>query len=313
MKPVVVHISNWHTNWIIGGIFREAAEACALEPAWQIHSTSRRDFLYPRVLKGRFNPQLGELNVYAHQDTYFSVFAHESQKLQITRNRVYFTHLNLGQTLSENQITSLRFCERILVQNVKMEEYLLTAGISKSVIVRVPGAVNRDIYKPIDTIPERGFVLFAGNFKYRKNPDLIAQVIASMPDIDFVIHGQNWEAFPAEFLKGLPNLKRIDFKLKRQPELMRRASLYVSLSLVEGGPYTVLEALASGTPVVATDTGFCAEFINHSNGQLLRNPPNLDLVENSIRQSLKLKKNVWNQDLLKGKWQWKDLGQLIYD
>jgi len=312
VKPVVVHISNWHTKWIIGGIFREAAEACALKPYWNVYPTSKRDFLNPHVLRVKTNPIKGELNVYAHQDTYFSVFASNPQQITSSRNRVFFTHFNVGQNPSASQILSLRYCEKILVQNESMESYLISAGVSKNAVVRAPGAVSRDIYKPSQTIPDNQFALFSGDFKYRKNPDLIAKVICSMPDTDFVIHGQNWEIFPPKILNGLPNLKRIDFKLKEQPKLMRQASLYISLAVVEGGPYPVLEALASGTPVVATDTGFCAEFVNDANGILLPNPAEVSQVQYSIREGLKLKESVWNQDLLNGKWQWKDLGELIF-
>jgi glycosyltransferase involved in cell wall biosynthesis len=107
-------------------------------------------------------------------------------------------------------------------------------------------------------------------------------------------------------------MTRIDFDLKKQPQLIRQASTYVSLALIEGGPYPVLESLASGTPVVATNTGFCAEFVNDSNGRLLPNQPNLKLIHNSIRDAIGMKENVWWKDLLDGTWQWKDLGQLIY-
>jgi glycosyltransferase involved in cell wall biosynthesis len=134
-----------------------------------------------------------------------------------------------------------------------------------------------------------------------------------MPDINFIVHGKNWEIFPPEFLNGLSNLKRLDFDLVNQPNLIKDASLYVSLALIEGGPYPVLEALASGTPVVATDTGFCAEFVNANNGILLPNSPELESVIAAIRQALNLKGQVWDQDLLFGKWQWKDLGSLIFN
>jgi glycosyltransferase involved in cell wall biosynthesis len=312
VRPVVVHISNWHTKWIIGGIFREAAQAFAVQPYWRVYPTSKKDFLNPHVLKGKMALHKGELNVYAHQDTYFSVFASNSKQIIGSRNRVFFTHFNVGQNPSESQISSLKYCERILVQNKNMESYLISVGISRHVIVRAPGAVNRDIYMPNHVIPEEKFVLFSGDFKYRKNPDLIAKVIYSMPDTDFVIHGQNWEIFPPKLLSGLPNLRRVNFDLKDQSELMRRASLYVSLAIIEGGPYPILEALASGTPVVATDTGFCAEFINDANGMLLPNPPELSQVQSSIIEGLKLKESVWNQDLLHGRWQWEDLGNLIF-
>lgn len=310
--PVVVHISNWHTKWIIGGIFREAAAATALRPYWRVYPTSKRDYLNPHVLKGRISSLMGDLNVYAHQDTYFSAFASNPEQITRSRNRVFFTHFNIGHNPNESQISSLKYCERILVQNQSMEKYLISVGISQEVIVRAPGAVNRDIYYPSHSKSDKNFVLFSGDFKYRKNPDLIAKVICSMPDTDFVIHGQNWQIFPSEILSGLPNLRIIDFNLKEQPGLMRQASLYVSLAVVEGGPYPVLEALASGTPVLATDTGFCAEFINDANGILLPNPAELSQVQQSIREGLKLKESVWNQDLLHGKWQWEDLGKLIF-
>jgi len=312
VKPVVVHISNWHTKWIIGGIFKEAAEACFLQPYWNIYPTSRKDFLNPHVLKGKISPLKGELNIYAHQDTYFSLFTNNPEQIINSRNRVFFTHFNIGQNPTESQISSLKYCERILVQNESMESYLISAGISEEIVARAPGAVSRERFHPDGAIPHQQFVLFSGNFKYRKNPELIAQVISVMPEVEFVIHGLNWEEFPKELLNGLPNLKRIDFEFKEQPKLMRMASLYVSLAVIEGGPYSVLEALASGTPVVATDTGFCSEFINDANGILLSNPPAFGQIQDSIRAGLKLKESVWNQDLLQGKWQWEDLGNLIF-
>ena len=312
MNSIVVHISSWHTKWIIGGIFREASEACSIKPTWRVYSNSKRDVLNLYVLKSRINPAVGKLNIYAHQDTYFSIFSRMPAQITNTRNRVFFTHFNEGQTPTKQQINSLQYCEKILVQNEAMENFLTSEGISKDRIFRAPGAVSRATYKPSSNLPECKFVLFSGDFKYRKNPDLIAQVITSMPDINFVVHGQNWEIFSSEFLYGLPNLKRLNFDLKNQPQLMRQASLYVSLALIEGGPFPVLEALASGTPVVATDTGFCAEFIKESNGRLLPNPPEPDLVMTCIRQALEIKRSVWNQDLLHGAWQWKELGELIY-
>lgn len=311
-KPIVVHLSNWHTKWIIGGIFREASAACSIRPSWRVYPTSKKDSLNLKVLKGRVTSEIGDLNVYAHQDTYFSVFSRLPNQIKNNRNRVFFTHFNGGQIPSEMQISSLEYCERILVQNEKMQNYLTSVGVGREKIVRAPGAVSRDVFKPGMHLPEKRFVMFSGDFKYRKNPDLIAQVITHMPDIEFVIHGKNWDSFPPELLRASANLTRLDFDLGRQASLIRQASLYVSLSLVEGGPYPILEALASGTPVVATDTGFCAEFINSDNGILLPNPPELSSVLVAIRQSLDLKDSTWNQDLLKGKWQWKDLGDLIF-
>jgi glycosyltransferase involved in cell wall biosynthesis len=311
-KPLLVHISNWHTKWIIGGIFREAAEACSIKPSWRVYSTSKKDYLNPKVLMTKLNPRFGGLNIYAHQDTYFSIFSSNPEKVKSKRNRVFITHINDGHSLSNENIVSLQYCERILVQNEGMESLLISLGISKDKIVRAPGAVNRSTYNPSAELPESRYVLFSGDFKYRKNPQLISRVIASMPEVNFVVHGLNWEVFNTEFLNGLANLKRVDFSLENQPHLMRQASLYVSLALIEGGPYPVLEALASGTPVVATNTGFCAEFVNQSNGRLLPNEPDVGIVKRAIQEGIELKESLWDKDLLHDKWQWRDLGELIY-
>lgn len=309
----MVHISNWHTNWILAAIFRESAQANGIRPAWRVYQTGRKDLINPKVVKGKITNLIGALNVYAHQETYFSIFKKNPSQITSNRNRVYFTHFNEGQSLSQENIHSLMHCEKILVQNDGMKLYLESVGVEKQKIVKIPGAVDRTVYFPGLEPPDREYVLFSGDFKYRKNPELVAQIIQRMPDIDFIIHGKNWQIFPNGFFESMPNVLRLDFDISRQAKLMRSASAFVTLSYIEGGPYSVLEALASGTPVVATDTGFCREFINSSNGILLPNIPDKNEVESSIRTVLKLKKLLWGRDLLNGKWQWRDLGRLIYD
>jgi len=43
---------------------------------------------------------------------------------------------------------------------------------------------------------------------------------------------------------------------------MRDASVFLSNSWFVGGPFPVLEALASGMPALATNTGFALDLIN---------------------------------------------------
>ena len=101
MNSIVVHISSWHTKWIIGGIFREASEACSIKPTWRVYSNSKRDVLNLYVLKSRINPAVGQLNIYAHQDTYFSIFSTMPAQITNTRNRV-FSHISMKVKLQIN-------------------------------------------------------------------------------------------------------------------------------------------------------------------------------------------------------------------
>lgn len=311
-ENTVVHIARWHTKWILGAIFREAADSTSVKPIWRIYATSRRDYFDFKVIRSKILNRTGSLNIYTHQDTFFSVFQNNPNQISERRNRVYFTHFNEGHSLSIQEINALKYCERILVQNEGMRSYLLANGIRPEKIVKIPGAVDRRVFSPASKPSDKKYVLFSGDFKHRKNPELIAEVILSMKNIDFVIHGRNWEVFPKKLFENSSNLTVLDFEFTQHPDLIRKASAYVSLSLIEGGPYSVLEALASGTPVVATNTGFCSEFIDSSNGVLLPNFPKLREVETAIVKAVGLKEQVWRQDLLKGKWQWQELGRLIY-
>ena len=52
------------------------------------------------------------------------------------------------------------------------------------------------------------------------------------------------------------NFEYFEFQYKRSPELYDRASVFLSLSTLEGGPLPAIEALMSGCSAVLTDTGF---------------------------------------------------------
>ena len=93
---------------------------------------------------------------------------------------------------------------------------------------------------------------------------------------------------------------------------MQEASAYLSLSKLEGGPYTTIEALASGTPCVVTSTGWNPEIINKSNGILLPLEPTTAQIIAAIDQAILMKEKVRHLDLLEGKFSWEQLGRSIY-
>ena len=74
----------------------------------------------------------------------------------------------------------------------------------------------------------------------------------------------------------------------------------------------ILEALASGTPVIATNTGFAKDLITHENGFII--PEGLDREGWRTRfvELLKMKDTVHNIDLLEGKFTWSKLGADFY-
>ncbi|MFZ4599534.1 MAG: glycosyltransferase, partial [Terrimicrobiaceae bacterium] len=194
----------------------------------------------------------------------------------------------------------------------------LAEGVLESKIQITYGAIDKQKFSPsgeaaeLDTQLSDNYVLFSSDCKNRKNPEKILALIAFMPDIEFVIHGKSWKLQYSKKMSDLPNLKYFEFDFKIQPYLMRSASAFVSLSTLEGGPYPLLEALASGTPVVASRTGFSEDFVDASNGYIVEHDDNLNKISLCIRGALGLKAQVRGSDLTKKDLSWGRLGNDLY-
>jgi glycosyltransferase involved in cell wall biosynthesis len=135
-----------------------------------------------------------------------------------------------------------------------------------------------------------------------------------MPELKFIFHGNGWKRFFLQEFKKLPaNCEFHSFRITKHAEFMRQASVYLSLSKIEGGPYPTLEALASGTPTVATNTGWNSELIDVHNGFLVEDYTTDSQIVKYITQCIDIKKSVFNLNLLPNHLTWQTLGYLIYN
>jgi glycosyltransferase involved in cell wall biosynthesis len=70
--------------------------------------------------------------------------------------------------------------------------------------------------------------------------------------------------------------------------------------------------LASGTPFLATDTGFARDLVTDDSGFLVSEDRNLDLWGSLLTRLITIKESVRNKDLLHGKYTWVQLGADFY-
>jgi glycosyltransferase involved in cell wall biosynthesis len=141
-----------------------------------------------------------------------------------------------------------------------------------------------------------GPILFVGGNMQRKGLTTLIQasqlVIAEYPSIKFYIVGQDTKIniFQKmvyqlgvennfEFLGWISNEQLIS--------LYRQARIFVMPSLMEAFGVALLEAMACGTPVVATRVGGIPEFIEHGNNGLLVEPGNPEELANALLSILK--------------------------
>lgn len=121
--------------------------------------------------------------------------------------------------------------------------------------------------------PERGPILFPGAPVGRKNLDAVLRCIAVRSDSDLgsvslEISGANAQDFPAVAarIRDMGLEKRVRWlgqvPQDQMPQLFANASVVVYPSLYEGFGFPPLEAMAVGTPVVASDRGSLPEVLD---------------------------------------------------
>lgn len=173
------------------------------------------------------------------------------------------------------------------------------AGLSSDIVAEIErtekGGASRESnsYEAI----QGPYVLYVGGLDWRKNVD---RLIAAWPRLapqlltttHFVIAGDAPELV-AEQLRSAWIGSRLDPQLfhyfghvsnERLVHLYRRAELVVQPSLMEGFGLTALEALACGTPVVASRTGALPEVVAARDA--LFDPENVDDIAGTISQAL---------------------------
>lgn len=141
-------------------------------------------------------------------------------------------------------------------------------GVAAERIVVVPGGVDPAFSPRADAgaaraalgLGERPYVLTVASRTARKNLAVLAGPAAALADHGYALYaaGGSRPQFRGERLAGsVAELGHVDDRLL--PGLYAGAAAFVLPSLYEGFGLTALEALASGTPVVASDRGALPE------------------------------------------------------
>jgi glycosyltransferase involved in cell wall biosynthesis len=139
-------------------------------------------------------------------------------------------------------------------------------------IIEIPGGVDAGWLAPeVSAVDGPRRVLFLGRYERRKGIEELNQVILSKPKWMNRAHFR--------FVGPIPEERRLDAAhvsyagalsdRERILDELRRADVLVCPSHAEGMPNVILEAMASGLAVVATDVGAVAELVDESNGRLI--------------------------------------------
>lgn len=191
--------------------------------------------------------------------------------------------------------------ELVIVGSQQLFENGKKLGIDSNKMVIIPNAVDLSFFRHNRTYshsPRK--VLFVGRLFSLKGPHLLIEaarlVIKKIPDTQFLIVGNGpMRKQLVNLVKSYNISKNVVFcgELEDVREKMKESDLYVRPSLLEGFPYGVLEAMASGLPVLATNIGGTTDLLTHEKTGYLVNPGNIIELANAIIKLLS------NSDALK--------------
>ena len=276
-NPCLVITRN-QDSWVIGGLIREAAQSIGRN--FDVYYvTERRLKIQNPVHYINFNRIKNKEKIFFAHQKLFIRFATKgffnSQSI-----KVFVTHL-VGNDLFD-LVKYDKYISTYIVMNSEVERQLNEKCISKTKIVKAYGAVDEKQYR--QTNVNKKYALIVGKYSERKNGETIKKIILNNPNIEFKIHGDGWNKFFNNIV--LPNLRIYPFKKSKNAKLISEAGCLLSISEMEGGPITVLEALSCRIPVIGSKTGFIPEIIKGDTGMIVSNHLDFKEISKCLRKIL---------------------------
>ena len=186
--------------------------------------------------------------------------------------------------------------ERIVAVSRPLVEEVVSLGVARERVALVMNGVDADLFKPRDRaaaraelgLPAGPLAVYIGNLKPEKGVLDLARAWHHVPEGNLVmvgdgpLHGDIAAKAPAERVRLIPREP-----LERVPLYMAAADVVVLASHSEGTPNVVLEALACGRRVVATNVGGIPDLITDESLGLLVPPHDPEALATAIARALR--------------------------
>lgn len=216
-----------------------------------------------------------------------------------TTNRFDYWLLGLMEKSSINKATIVNSPSKALADLVKKE------FVIQNQIEIIYNPIDTDMFSPkVDKMKNSHNsikVLFVGGLTDRKGLHILAhaipKVIEKVENVNFVILGNDSKGVEGfkSMKKYMLNIfeekevsKKIEFidrvPYKKLPEFYNDADISVVPSLYDNSPYTCLEAMSCGLPVIGTFAGGMPEYIDDGKNGIIIPPANIDSLAEALTE-----------------------------
>lgn len=201
---------------------------------------------------------------------------------------------------------ALREADAIISVSTRMKEKIVELGVNPGKVFVIPNAVDLELFRPPSKRDMEDIVNVRKQFGVDEDEFLLlnARHLYPVYGIQYLIYAMKIVTLRVRNVKlivaGEGPLRKRLLKLTQKlglekyvkfvgevprtlmPKLMRASSLYVNTSLSDGSPPSLIEAIASGLPVVSFDVGGVNDIvINGFNGYLC-SPRDSKTIANKI-------------------------------
>ncbi|MCW8889425.1 MAG: glycosyltransferase family 4 protein [Sedimenticola sp.] len=202
-----------------------------------------------------------------------------------------------------------RNADKLATVSKDLKSSLISLGVEESKINVFRNGVDLDKFRPMDRIKIRKrininnpTIISVGNLIELKGHHLVIEALIELPDFQLIIVG---EGDMRGKLEKLASEYRVSDRVRFMGnvnqevlvELYNASDILVLASSREGMANVLLEALACGTPVVATDVGGNREVINHMSAGVLVYKRNSNHIATGINEVFN--RNVTRDDARK--------------
>ena len=163
-----------------------------------------------------------------------------------------------------------------VVNQKETPDFLIKAGVPREKIIYIPSAyIDLLVFRPLGLDKEYD-AIFIGRLEKNKGIDLLLETASKLKtqilNFKMIIIGSGPLKENLKF--KIKNLKLQDVVLlygwakdqKEIAELLNRSKILIMPSYNEGGPRVVVEALACGVPVLATNVGIVPDLLKNGSG-----------------------------------------------
>jgi glycosyltransferase involved in cell wall biosynthesis len=198
----------------------------------------------------------------------------------------------------ENVIGRLiaRASDRIIAVSRAVKEHAVTElGAKPDKVTVVPNGIDLCEFKPNDGTDSSSMtrVVFVGRLVYSKGMQFVVEaapsVLSDHPNTEFIIVGDGpYRGHLIEMTRklGMDHVFKFLGIVPSVADVLRGGDIYVRPSLMEGMPLTVLEAMACGLPVVASNVAGTPEVLTNGETGILVEPGNVEQLAKAINRLL---------------------------